>query len=499
MYDEIQDFPNETKFQFLDKNNQSEIFNSYSKNKIYDSQINTNSLDYSSSNKILTNSKIQISNSFTNQLSIKKKLISQPNNDNMNNITISYISQLYNKINENYFPKENNFLQNPNFSLCSFNQIAKIFISLIDNIIERQCDSKMNEYRNYILFLQQSIRHHIYQNFMKQTQINILENDIESYIEMEQEFDAMKEKFKYENGNFLHNEKKEHEILILRAENSNLKKFIDKTQKAIEAKEKQIESYKKSATIITNTNTNSINNDHTYLLHNKSSSINFINNFTSHNHSSSKQSSKTKNKNKNIFITSQRELLNTKIKNKVLNMKKIRNLNNLDSIEHITNSAISNMNLENNNNGGKTFRKSIKALFKNKIYSKVPKHKINSQIFNTINKNLIKKNFSKIILQPSKQNFQTKREKINFRLPCSIFDNNNSIESNDFNEGKSHRSNKKTIYNKIIQKNISNAQISTNRNTSNRKLSERGGYNEEKNKIKKILSCKHLYVKRKNK
>ena len=40
-------------------------------------------------------------------------------------------------------------------------------------------------------------------------------------MEMEEEFDEMKEKLKYENGKFLHNEKKENEILILRAENSN--------------------------------------------------------------------------------------------------------------------------------------------------------------------------------------------------------------------------------------------------------------------------------------
>ena len=498
MYDALQELPNEIKCPSLDKNIQQEMFNSYSKNNIYDSQLNTNSPDNTSPNKILTNPKNQISNSSTNYLSIKKQLNSQPNNS-INDINVSYISQLYNIIKDSYFSNDNYFLKNPNFFLCSFSQIANIFISLIDKIIEKACGEKINQYISHILFLEQSIRYHIYQNFMKQTQINILENDIETYVEMEQEFDAMKEKFKYENGKFLHNEKKENEILILRAENSNLKKFIDKTQKTIEAKEKQIESYKKSATIVSNTNTNSINHDSTYLLHNKSNSINFLKNLTSHNHSSSKQSSKSKNSS-NIFITSQRELLNTKLKNKILNMKKVRNLSNLDSIEHITNSILSNMNLENNNNnGGKTFRKSIKALFKNKNYNKIPKHKINSQIFNTINKNLIKKNINKIILQSSKQNFQTKKEKINFKSPCNIIDNNNTIETYDYNEGKSHRSYKKSSHKKTMQKNISNAQISTNRNTSNRKLSERGGYKEEINKIKKILSCKHLYVKRKNK
>ena len=36
----------------------------------------------------------------------------------------------------------------------------------------------------------------------------------------------MKEKLKYEEGTFLDNDRKDHEILILRAENSNLKKPI---------------------------------------------------------------------------------------------------------------------------------------------------------------------------------------------------------------------------------------------------------------------------------
>jgi hypothetical protein len=40
---------------------------------------------------------------------------------------------------------------------------------------------------------------------LKQTKIDILENEIDSYMEMEEEFDEMKEKLKYENGKFLHN------------------------------------------------------------------------------------------------------------------------------------------------------------------------------------------------------------------------------------------------------------------------------------------------------
>ena len=45
---------------------------------------------------------------------------------------------------------------------------------------------------------------------------------------MEEEFDEMKEKLKYENGKFLHNEKKENEIFINRRTSSR-EKFINKS------------------------------------------------------------------------------------------------------------------------------------------------------------------------------------------------------------------------------------------------------------------------------
>ena len=45
-------------------------------------------------------------------------------------------------------------------------------------------------------------------------------------MEMEEEFEEMKTKLKYEDGKFLNNDRKDNEILILRKENINLKKEI---------------------------------------------------------------------------------------------------------------------------------------------------------------------------------------------------------------------------------------------------------------------------------
>ena len=56
-------------------------------------------------------------------------------------------------------------------------------------------------------------------------QIETMEKQIKDYNEMEESFEQMKEKYKYPEGKFLENAIKDNEILIIRAENTNLKKM----------------------------------------------------------------------------------------------------------------------------------------------------------------------------------------------------------------------------------------------------------------------------------
>ena len=44
---------------------------------------------------------------------------------------------------------------------------------------------------------------------------------VNSYMEMENEFEELKEKVKYQGGEFLNNERKDNEIIILRQENNS--------------------------------------------------------------------------------------------------------------------------------------------------------------------------------------------------------------------------------------------------------------------------------------
>jgi hypothetical protein len=58
-----------------------------------------------------------------------------------------------------------------------------------------------------------------------------MENKISEYMDMEDEFEEMKTKLKYEDGRFLNNDRKDNEIIIIRSENSKLKNTIDELEK----------------------------------------------------------------------------------------------------------------------------------------------------------------------------------------------------------------------------------------------------------------------------
>ena len=106
---------------------------------------------------------------------------------------------------------------------------------LESNIIS---DIKINEdiisqYENIIKNLEAKQRNLTKINFQQKLQIDAMENKIEEYMEMEDEFEEMKTKLKYEDGRFLNNDRKDNEIIIIRVENSILKSEINKLEEHI--------------------------------------------------------------------------------------------------------------------------------------------------------------------------------------------------------------------------------------------------------------------------
>ena len=76
--------------------------------------------------------------------------------------------------------------------------------------------------------------------FMYKLQREAIENRMNDYAEMEVEYEEMKMKYKYEDGRFLNNDRKDNEIIILRSENTNLKKEIVSFEKKVKELKSQI-------------------------------------------------------------------------------------------------------------------------------------------------------------------------------------------------------------------------------------------------------------------
>ena len=84
---------------------------------------------------------------------------------------------------------------------------------------------------NYIKKIENDLRYYIRQYYEYKIQNDALEEKVRIYGLMQEEFEELKDKVKFEGGRFLNNERKENEIIILRQENTILKKEIAKFEK----------------------------------------------------------------------------------------------------------------------------------------------------------------------------------------------------------------------------------------------------------------------------
>ena len=94
------------------------------------------------------------------------------------------------------------------------------------------------QYENIIRKLESKERKLSKAIFQNKLQKDVMENKISEYMEMEDEFEEMKTKLKYEEGRFLKNDRKDNEIIIIRGENSNLKQSIKQLEEKINTLEK---------------------------------------------------------------------------------------------------------------------------------------------------------------------------------------------------------------------------------------------------------------------
>ena len=116
------------------------------------------------------------------------------------------------------------FLNNQNMTdinQMNINDIIFHIKSSINNIISCQ-----TQFQNYIIKLESDIRHFLKREFQFNIMKNSLESKLKAYMNIEEEYQELKEKVHFSAGKFLENDRKDNEIIILKKENSSLKKDI---------------------------------------------------------------------------------------------------------------------------------------------------------------------------------------------------------------------------------------------------------------------------------
>ena len=161
------------------------------------------------------------------------------NPDNLNN----KIYELYLNFKEYIISSGTNIEKAPTEIKSSSETI--LIINELQNYLNsiKKNNNNISILENMILKLEKDLKYHIKNEFMFKIQKDTLDNKIKNYSEMEEEFEALKEKVRYEGGKFLNNDRKDNEIKILRRENSNIKKEVKKMEIKIKNLEKkEIES-----------------------------------------------------------------------------------------------------------------------------------------------------------------------------------------------------------------------------------------------------------------
>ena len=154
----------------------------------------------------------------------------------------SQINEIIADIKTNLNPlekEEDTSTQNNEIALTSdYNIILKqlkYYIKLLieekninNNVMYNRKNYKQLE--SYITKLEDDIRFLMKREFQNKIHRDSLEMKIRAYIQVEEEYESLKEKVKFEDGKFLDNDRKDNEIIILRRENSNLKKELNKLE-----------------------------------------------------------------------------------------------------------------------------------------------------------------------------------------------------------------------------------------------------------------------------
>ena len=359
-----------------------------------------------------------------------------------------------------------------------------------NNLIFKPNDNEINQYEKILRKYENDKRKLIKRQFQQKLHRESLEYKLEEYMEMEEEFEEMKTKLKYEDGKFLENDRKDNEIIIIRQENSNLKVMISKLENDILVKDKLIEDLKekynstqikleeteKELNLFSNIDINNVNNLNNNSNLGNNSMINFV--------------QKNLNNISNISIISHKNNNSSNITKNSFCLCK----NNISEIKNIFDLKI--FNLKSTKTSTKK-NKHIHELFGNNknIISDLSIKKINTnkkKLYHNRN------NSMNILLEKKKMNLISKYLSNKKSNRTTINTNNNSNKKKKGNNYKNLTCRTKKQSNntclKIIKKIpfISQKGNLTNRSLSNKHLKRNTSFKNQKNPISKIIKLKYL-------
>lgn len=219
----------------------------------------------------------------------------------------------------------------------------------------------LSQQENMIKKLEFDIKYYLKDLLHYKIQINSLEIKLNAFASMEEDYEELKAKVKFEGGKFLENDRKDNEIIILRNENSRIKKEI-----------KKLESQKIVMESEYNEKIKKLENE-ILILNKKISDM-----------------EKNNRENKNDFNSSANLKLNIKDNKENITNKKLKKNNfNLSNVHNIIN--FTNNNFANNNKKFVNFHSPKDDL----LYIERSRNKYNNKT--TVNSNLFTATYNKIV------------------------------------------------------------------------------------------------------
>ena len=380
-----------------------------------------------------------------------------------NEFTINDITYLNNDLMEKLNEDLKKILKLINLSEKNTNETISLINNIFNNIknnyikfINEQNLLNQKIYEPLIQKTENQLRNHIRNEYMLNFQKEILENKVKCLLIKEEYYEKLKQitSAHFENGEFVFNDRKDSEILILKAENSNLKKVVLKYEKEIEIrkkKEKELKNeiettkkfYEQKISEINNKNNNNekfkMNSQSTN--NNTNTSINFnCNNINESNHSS-------------LFFPS--FSLNKKQKLEQSNNTNNTNNNSINNFSTTNNFSFIKKHIINNLGIFSDFKTPIKVStppYSSRIYS--PKNSFQNSHKRYKSEIYVKKNQQKDIIENNLKN---------------LFSSNKGNNKNN-NDNQNHIKNNYTIKNSccITKRNV-NKKVFTSKLTQDKK------------------------------